>query len=188
MIFGYIVGLLQWGTGGGPLAVLTGPDDELVWNGTAFVAKQRTVERLLFSNQISSITTYADIAGLTGPINREAAHYTFEYWLRYQTSGAGEGIGLQMAFSGTAATVNYSIDMFTDPATRAPLITASAFGSGIAPQAAGPGAVDAVAYIKGSFKADTVGTLSVQMRAKTGGANNVTAMVSSWGHVFERSA
>ena len=185
---GYIVGLMQWGTGGGPLGVLTGPDDVLAWSGSAFVAKQRTVARLLFANQVSSSTTYADIAGLLCTINRPESHFEFEYWIRYRTSAAGEGIGLQMQYTGVAATCDYAIDMFTDPTTRAPLITANAFGTGLAPQSAGPGAVDAIARISGSFKADTVGVLSCQMRAETGGANNVSAMVSSWANIFERSA
>jgi hypothetical protein len=184
---GYIVGLMQWGTGGGPLGVLSGPGDVLAWDGSSYVAKQRTVNRLLFSNQVCVSTTYEDIVGLLCTINR-IGHFEFEYWIRYQTSAVGEGIGLQLAYSGTAATCNYAIDMFTDPATRAPLITASAFGTGLAPQAAGPGAVDAIARISGSFKADTVGVLSAQMRAETGGANSASAMVSSWANVVERSA
>lgn len=179
---GYMPARYTWDSGAGPLGVLIGADDVLAWNGTDYVPKQRTIKRQGVTNQASVLTTYADITQLNVTINR-AGVYIFDYWIRYQTSGAGEGIGLQLAFTGVAATIDYSIDMFTDPATRAPLITANTFASGIAPQATGPGAVDAIARITGSFNTGNVGVLSCQLRASTGGANSVNVRISSWGMV-----
>jgi hypothetical protein len=183
---GYIGAQDSWDSGADPIGVLLGPSDALTWDGSAYVPKQRTVNRVLLVNQTISSVAYVDVTGLLATINRAPSHFVFEYWIRYRSSGAGEGIGLQLAYSGTFATCDYSIDMFTDPSTRAPLIVANTFASGIAPQAAGPGAVDVIANIRGSFKADTVGVLSCQARAETGGANNVQIMVSSWGRVFEQ--
>lgn len=158
-------------------------DDVPVGSGSTMVPRQYAVRRITGAAQTSTSTTYADIGNLTVTINR-TGQITFDYYLIYQSSAAAEGIGIQVGFTGTAGGVNYSIDMFTDPATRANLISATAFGSGLAPQAVGPGAVDVVAYIKGSCNVTAVGDLSLQFRAETGGANSVTARVGSWAHVF----
>lgn len=169
-------------TGGPAFTGTYAAGDAPVYNGTAFAPFQRSLRRVTGSNQNSSSTTYADITNLNVTINR-TGFITFQYWILYSTSGVGEGIGLQLAFTGTAAGIGYSIDMFTDAATRAPLVTALTFGSGLAPQAVGPGAVDVIARIEGSCNVTAVGVLSCQFRAETGGANSVTARVASWAHV-----
>lgn len=158
-------------------------DDVPVGNGTTMVPRQFAVRRVTGASQTSNSTTYADIANLNITVNR-TGQITFDYFLIYQSSAAAEGIGIQVAFTGTAGGINYAIDMFTDPATRANLVTATAFGSGLAPQAVGPGAVDVVAYIRGSCNVTAVGDLTLQMRAETGGANTVTARIGSWAHAF----
>lgn len=159
-------------------------DDVPLGNGSgAMVPRQRAVRRITGLSQISNSTTYADVGNLTVTINR-TGQLAFDYCLFYSSNNAAEGIGIQLAFTGTAIGVFYAIDMFTAPGTRANLVTASAFGSGLAPQTVGPGPVDVVAYVKGSCDVTVVGDLSLQICAETGGANDVTARVGSWGHVF----
>jgi len=158
-------------------------DDVPVWNGSTFTPKQRSIRRVTGASQTSTSVTYADITNLNITINR-IGQYAFEYWILYSTSAVGEGIGLQLALTGVAATCDYTIDLLTAPATRASLVTANAFGSGLAPQTAGPGATNVCAYILGSCNITTVGVLSCQLRAETGGANSATARVGCWCHVF----
>lgn len=157
--------------------------DVPVWNGSAFAPVQRTVKRITGASQTSTSTAYADVGNLTVTINR-LGQVTFDYFLIYQTSAVAEGIGLQLAFTGTAGGINYTIDMFTAANTRADLIGQTAFGGPVAPQAAGPGLTDVCAYICGSCNVTAVGDLSLQFRAETGGANSVIARIGSWGHVF----
>lgn len=159
-------------------------DDAVVGDGTgALVPRQFAVRRVTGAAQTTNSTTYADVTNLTITINR-TGQITFDYLIIYQTSAAAEGIGIQLAFTGTASGINYAIDMFTDPATRANLVTAGSFGSGLAPQAVGPGAVDVIARVAGSCNVTAVGDLSLQIRAETGGANTATVRVASWARAF----
>jgi hypothetical protein len=158
--------------------------DVPVWNGSTFVPKQNSSRRMGFPNQTTNSVAYVDISSLSLTLNRAGDH-VFEYYIQYETSAAAEGIGLRMAYTGTSLGCDYTIDMFTDPATRAPLISANAFGTAVAPQTVGPGVgpLIAIAYLVGSCSVSTGGVLSVQMRAETGGANTVTAHIGSWVHV-----
>jgi hypothetical protein len=157
--------------------------DVPVWNGSTFAPKQTSARRQPIISQNTNSTAYVDITALNVAINR-TGQIVFEYWVFYITSNVTEGIGLQLAFTGTAVGVAYTIDMFTDPATRAALVGQVAFGAGVAPQAVGPAGTDACAYISGSCDVTAIGTLSCQMRSETGGAQQVAARVGSWAHVF----
>lgn len=180
---GYICGALNWGSGlPGVLATgrpLLRDDVPVAGAAGASIAKQRAFRRVIGANVDSNSVAYADIANLTVTISR-LEQLAFEYWLLYATSAAAEGIGVQLAYTGTAAVV-YDVEAYTDPSTRAPLVVATAFGSGLAPYSVGPGAAALCTIrIKGSFNPSALGDLSVQLRAETGGANTVTVFTSSW--------
>lgn len=170
--------------GGPAFAGGFGADDIGVWNGTAFVPKQHSVRRVTGVSQSTSSTSYVNITNLDVTINRTGL-ITFDYFIFYATNVATEGIGLQLAFTGTHdGGLGYAIDMFTAPNVRADLISQSTFGAGIAPQTTGPGPTAVQAIIRGSCNVTGVGVLSCQMRAETGGANSVFAFVGSWARVF----
>lgn len=143
---------------------------------------QLAQRRVTGLNQTSDSTTYADIANLAVAINRIGL-VVFDYWLLYESSDVAEGIGVQVAFTGSANGA-YSVETYTDPSTRAPLVTAAALGSGLAPYTAGPGpGVQAIVNMRGSCNVSAIGTLAPQVRAETGGANTVTVLINSWARV-----
>lgn len=145
---------------------------------------QRANRRMTGGSQVNATTTYANATDLTVAVTREGG-YAFEYWLAYVTSVVGEGIGVQLAFSGAANGVSYSVEAYTDAATRADLILATAFGTGIVPFTAGPGVVTpAIITVRGSCFVTTPGDLTLQFRSETGGAQQVALLASSWGQVW----
>lgn len=183
---GYIAGPLQWGSGLPNFLAAGQPilrDDVPVTGSSANASpRQRAVRRITGASVTISSTTYTIIDNLTVTISR-TGQVMFEYWLLYGSSAAAEGIGVQLGFTGVAGGVAYEVEAYTDPSTRAALVVATAFDSGLAPYAAGPGATPVGIHIKGSCNVTTVGDLTLQVRAETGGANNVTALVGSWGFV-----
>lgn len=180
---GYISGRFVWDSGFVNLPQGLGRDDSALGNilGT-IVPTQRAVRRVTGLNFTTNSPAYADINNLNVLIRRPG-DIQFEYWLLYNTNDPAEGIGVQLAFNGTAGGVAYTIEAYTDPATRAPLVSAVAFGSGVPPFSVGPGAPLSIIAIKGSCNIVAVGTLSVQARAETGGANSATVFTNSWGYV-----
>jgi hypothetical protein len=183
---GYIASFLQFGSGL-PNFLATGQpisrDDVPVTGSNSNTSpRQRAVRRITGASVTISSTTYTVIDNLTVSISR-VGQIMFEYWLLYGSSAVGEGIGVQLGFNGVAAGIGYEVDANTDLATVAPLVVATAFDSGLAPYAAGPGASPVGIRIKGSCNVTTIGDLTLQVRAETGGANNVTALVGSWGFV-----
>lgn len=182
---GQIVARAAWESGVTPMISAFLRDDVAVANNQlALAATQRARRRMTGGVQTSVLTTYANVPDLAVTINRVGG-IAFEYWLAYLTSAAGEGIGVQLAFSGVANGITYSVEAYTDPATRANLLTPTDFGTGLVPFSAGPGAtVPAIIQIRGSCNVTTVGDLNVQLRAETGGANSATLLSSSWGSVW----
>ena len=182
---GYISARFAFDSGSSPSISPPGAlaNDEAAWNGSVFVPRQRSSTRLGLANQTTTLTTYTDIADLNVTINRIGL-YTFEYYLLYESSAITEGAGFQVAYSGTAAGVDYALNMFIDATNQAPISVRSSFAGGQPPQAAGPGPSPAIAYISGSFNATSVGVLSAQVRAESGGANSVTVRIGSWGRVY----
>lgn len=146
---------------------------------------QRANRRMTGGSVVNATTVYANADDLKVAITRLGG-FAFEYWLAYVTTDATEGIGVQLAFSGTANGISYSVEAYTDPATRADLVLASAFGSGIAPFTAGPGAVTpAIVTVRGSCFVTALGDLNLQFRAETAaGGKQVALLSSSWGQVW----
>ena len=143
-------------------------------------ATQRSTRKMTGGNVVTSSTTYANVSDLAVPINRVGG-YAFQYWLQYLTSDVAEGIGVQLAFTGTANGVGYSIETYTAPNTRADLVSPADFGSGVAPYATGPGpAAVGTIVIRGSCNVLTLGTLNLQVRAENGGAASATLLFPSW--------
>lgn len=160
-------------------------DDVAVANSDlALSSTQRATRRMTGGLVSNNTTVYASVSDLAVTVNRVGG-LAFQYWLAYLTSDATEGIGVQLAFSGSANGIGYSIEAFTDPSTRANLIVADAFGSGIVPFAAGPGALaPCTIVIRGSCFVTAVGQLNVQFRAETGGAQDAALLAPSWGQVW----
>lgn len=177
---GYITPRLAFESGVSP-AINTFARDDVAMGSVLSALKpaQLAQRRQTGSNFVTTSIVYADVPNLLVPINR-AGLYAFDYWLLYETNDVAEGIGVQLAFTGTAA-CSYSVEAYTDLTTRAPLVIATAFGSGLAPYAAGPGAGKAIINIRGSMSVSVIGDLKLQARAETGGANSATILTSSWG-------
>jgi hypothetical protein len=166
-----------------PVVTAYSRDDTAVCDNAGELALTQRARRRLFGNLDTNSVGYANAPNLAVTINRTGG-IAFDYWLLYATSDPTEGIGVQLAFTGAANGIGYSVEAYTDPTTRAPLVTASAFGSGLAAYAAGPGpATPCIIKIAGSANVTTVGDLNVQIRAKTGGANIATLLYPSWGAV-----
>lgn len=127
--------------------------------------------RRLSANVETDQIAYASVAPLTVSISR-LGPVVFDYWLLYGTTGAGNGIGVQLAFSGAANQVRYVVDGFTAPNARADLVAAAAFGSGLAAYATGPGAAPAntcLIHIVGGANVTTPGDLNLQTRTSVAG-------------------
>lgn len=158
-------------------------DDSAVCDNAGQLALTQRARRRLFGNLDTSSVGYASAPNLAVTINRVGG-IAFEYWLLYTTSDVSEGIGVQLAFSGAANGIGYSVEAYTDPNTRAPLVVAATFGSGLAAYAAGPGpSAPCIITVKGSANVTTVGDLNLQIRAKTGGANVASLLYPSWAAV-----
>lgn len=192
---GYITGRFAWDSGSLPALAPAGAlaGDEAVWNGSTNQPKQRSSRRVNFANQSFSSTAYANVSDLIVPINRGGVH-TFEYFLLYESSATTEGAGFRIAFTGIS-NVDYALNMFTDQSNQAPIVVSNAFSTTLPPQASGPGPATGggaggpmggvtIAYIMGSLNVTTVGDLSVQARAESGGANSVTVRIGSWCRVY----
>ena len=176
---GYITPRLSWESGVSP-AINTFARDDVPMGSilSALKPTQLAQRRQTAANFATTSIVYADVPNLIIPINR-AGLYVFDYWLLYETNDVAEGIGVQVDFSGTGNGA-YSVDAFTDLSTRAPLVIATSFGSGLAPYAAGPGVAGAIITVRGSLFCSAVGDLKLQIRAATGGANSATIRASSW--------
>lgn len=145
---------------------------------------QRANRRMTGGLQANDTTVYASATDLKVAITRLGG-YAFAYWLAYVSSDDTEGIGVQLAFSGAANGITYSIEAYTDPATREDLIVATDFGTGIVPFAAGPGIVTpGIIQVRGSCFVTTIGDLNLQFRSETGGAKQVALLASCWGQVW----
>lgn len=178
---GYITPRLAWDSGISPAINSFSRDDSAVANSALALTPTQRARRRMTGGSVASVSVaYASVPDLSVVINR-AGGFAFEYWLMYFTSDVAEGIGVQLAFSGVANGVGYSVEAYTDPSTRAPLVVATDFGTGLAPYAAGPGAVNpCVITVRGSCFVATPGQLDLQIRAETGGANSATLMYPSW--------
>ena len=174
---GQIVGRTATDSGYAPiLQTLLHDDIALLEDTGALVPTQRSIRRNTAGAIAITSAVYADVPQLAVLINRIGA-ISFDYWLPYTSSDVAEGIGVQLAFTGTATGVVYSVEAYTDPATRADLVMGAAFASGLAPYASGPGlAARAIVRLQGSCVITAVGTLNLQVRAKTGGAQSVTLL------------
>ena len=147
-------------------------------------ATQRSTRKMTGGSVVTSSTNYASVSDLAVPINR-AGGYAFQYWLVYLTSVATEGIGVQLAFSGTSNAVCYSVEAYTDSSRREDLSTAFDFSTGLAPYTVGPGPVTAaIIQLRGSCNVLTVGTIDLQIRAETGGAEWAMLAYPSWAQVW----
>jgi len=143
--------------------------------------------RTMLGTVLNNTTTYTDVSNLTIPINR-LGQYAFEYVIRYDSSDVTEGIGLRLAYTGGSVSgVRYFIEAYTDLATRANLVSASSFGSAVAPFTAGPGATQVMAKITGTCTFDglPLGDLKCQFRAETGGAQFVEILDGSYANVWQ---
>jgi hypothetical protein len=152
-------------------------DDVAEWNGTTWLPKQKSNRRTAVTT-VSAVVAYANITGLTVPL-KAATEYLFDLFLLYRTSAATNGAGFRLALTNPETNAFYAIDMFTTPTTRVGLITATAFGTAIAVQTAGPGAVDVAVYISGSCLTNAAGTLTAQVRSEAAVANGVTVGINS---------
>lgn len=145
---------------------------------------QRSTRKMTGGSVVSDSVGYVDIPNLAVPINRVGG-IAFRYWLVYTTSVATEGMGVQLAYTGTANGVGYSIETYTDPTKREDLQTAFDFGTGLAPYSAGPGpAAVGIVQINGSCNVLTLGTLNVQIRAESGAPETVTLLYPSYARVW----
>jgi hypothetical protein len=184
LIMGQITGRVSVDSGHTPVINTYLRDDVASADVNAALGPTQRANRRITLLQQNDTTTYANATDLAVAITRLGG-FSFEFWLAYVSTDATEGIGVQLAFSGTANGIAYSVDAYTDPATRAPLVTASAFGSGLAPFAAGPGLVTpAIISVKGGCNVTAVGDLNLQFRAETGGAKLVALLASSWAQVW----
>lgn len=145
---------------------------------------QRANRRMTGGLQVNDTTVYANATDLKVAITRLGG-FAFQYWLAYVSTDATEGIGVQLAFGGTANGITYSIEAYSDPATREDLIVATDFGTGIVPFSAGPGVVTpAIINVRGSCFVTAIGDLNLQFRSETGGAKQVALLASCWGQVW----
>lgn len=159
-------------------------DDIAIANNLlALAATQRATRRMTGGLVSNPTTVYTNVPDLTVPVNRVGG-LAFQYWLLYFTNISTEGIGVQLAFSGTANGIGYSIEAYINAATRADLVYAEAFGTGVAPYTEGPGLTLSIIEIRGSCFVTAVGDLTVQLRAETGGINSATLTPPSWGQVW----
>lgn len=175
---------LAWNSGFTPILSNYKRDDIAVAENTLdLAAKQYARRRMTGGGITTNSTSYASLADLAVTVNRLGGT-AFEYWLLYDSNDVGEGIGVQLAFSGSANGIAYSIDAFTAPNARANLVVATDFSTGIAPFATGPAASPCIINIRGSCFVTAVGDLNVQVRAETGGANQARVFSPSWGFVW----
>ncbi len=184
LVMGQITGRVSVDSGHTPVVNTYLRDDVASADINAALAPTQRANRRIFLLQSNDTTGYVDATDLAVAITRLGG-YSFEYWLAYVSTDATEGIGVQLAFSGTANGIFYSVDAYTDPATRADLVTANAFGSGLAPFTAGPGLVaPAIINVRGGCNVTALGDLNLQFRAETGGAKLVALLAASWGQVW----
>lgn len=154
-------------------------EDQPSWNGTNFVPRQYSPRTIWAGNQTSTSTTFANITALTVPI-KAAGVWTFDAYLLYSSSATTEGSGWQVAYTGTVGGgLQYQVAQMTDATTSVALQTYGTFGSNPASQTAGPGAAVARVVISGGFVSSGAGTLSVQFKTETGGANSTTVSIGS---------
>lgn len=184
LVMGQIPPEFSVNSGHAPLINTYSRDDIAIANSSLALAATQRARRRMTGGDVNVIgTSYVTVSDLSVPINRIGG-IAFEYWLMYSTDDVTEGIGVQLAFSGTANGVGYTLEAYTAPATRANLVSVTSFGSGVAPYTAGPGATPCTIVVRGSCNVTAVGTLDLQIRTETGALSS-TLLSPSWGSVWE---
>jgi hypothetical protein len=185
LVMGSISPRVSFDSGFSPLIDTYSRDDIAIADLNRALIPKQLASRRMTASVTSSSTTYATLAELTVPVNRLGA-LAFQFYLFYSTSQAAEGIGARLSFSGVATDVLIGRDGFSTPSVRLDFDSAASFGSAVPANGSGPGPLNIVPItLTGSCVVTTVGDLSVQIRAETGGAQNVTALASSWCGVWQ---
>lgn len=160
---------------GAAAAAIASPvtDDVPVWNGSAYIGKQRTVlNNAAFAGQSNSTTTFSSILGMTCAL-KNGATYSFDFDVFYTTAaGGGNGIGLRLT-GPTTSTCFYAIDGFSAPGTRQALITAGVFGSLPPAYTTGPAATTCAVRVYGSCVTTAAGSLTLQFNSSGAAAVNL---------------
>lgn len=178
---GYIAGKQNTDSAVSPTINTFLPGDIAVADANGALAPTQRTRKRMVTNVQTLGTIYFSVSALAVTINRAGA-ISFTYWLLYTTSDVGEGIGVQLAFTGVASSVAYSVEAFTNSATRANLVAPAAFGTGVPPYTSGPGegiVVPCTINIRGSCIVSTPGDLQLQLRSETGSPEYSTLLAPS---------
>lgn len=188
---------ILYSTGGGPTdyyqdAYTLDPGDAVSYTpGIGFykrVGSPKLDKMLFVSADVTNATTsFADITGLTWPIEANKK-YTFNCMLIHQTNATTTGA--QFGVNGPAVTNLVITGLFNITQS----ITAAAFGSGAAVTAVdtaavvettGPGAVNVIGIMAGSYEPSAAGTFAVRSKSEVAVASGLIIKRGSWCHLRE---
>jgi hypothetical protein len=130
----------------------------------------------------STVTSLADVAGLTTPLKANTA-YAFRFSFIYRTAATTTGLRMAVAFTGTSSSVRVGLTGST-AATTAIGGAATALATQVGSTSVGPGAVDMPMEIEGVIVTTGAGTLSLQLATGVN-ASSVTVQLNATGKVEE---